>query len=141
MYGLAMGTLNVDVSDDNGTTWTNVWTISGDQGNQWNEAVIDLSSYTTQIDIRVQAVTGSSFTSDMAIDLTRLMEAPISGCTNPNATNFDPLATLDDGSCTFVSGCTNSLADNYDPLAYLDDGSCTYSSCTNLTLYLSLIHI
>ncbi len=137
MYGLAMGTLNVDISDDNGTTWTNVWTLSGDQGNQWNEAVIDLSSYTTQIDIRVQAITGSSFTSDMAIDLTRLMEAPISGCTNPNATNFDPLATLDDGSCTFVSGCTNSLADNYDPLAYLDDGSCTYSSCTNLTLYMA----
>ena len=63
----------------------------------------------------------------MAIDLIRIGEAPVLGCTNANASNYDPLATLDDGSCTFVSGCTNSLADNYDPLSYLDDGSCTYS--------------
>jgi hypothetical protein len=162
MYGVTMGTLNVDVSTDNGTTWNNVWTLTGDQGNQWTEAIIDLSSYTTQIDLRIQGITGSSFTSDMAIDLTRLMEAPIagctninatnydplatiddgsctyiSGCTNPNATNYDPLAYLDDGSCTFVSGCTNSLADNYDPLAYLDDGSCTYTTCSNFTLYMA----
>ena len=73
----------------------------------------------------------------MAIDLLRLQEAPIPGCTDPNATNYDPLANYDDGSCTYVSGCTNTLADNYDPLAYLDDGSCTYTGCTNLTLYMA----
>ena len=136
-----MGTLNVDASTDGGVTWVNLWTLSGDQGNQWNEAVVDLSSYTSQIRLRVQGVTGTSFTSDMAIDLLRLQEAPIPGCTDPNATNYDPLANYDDGSCTYISGCTNTLADNYDPLAYLDDGSCTYTGCTNLTLYLSLIHI
>jgi hypothetical protein len=31
MFGSSMGTLNVDVSSDNGTTWTNVWSLSGDQ--------------------------------------------------------------------------------------------------------------
>ena len=136
MYGAAMGTLNVDVSTDDGVTWTNIWTLSGDQGNQWNEAIVDLSSYTSQIDLRIQGITGTSFTSDMAIDYLRLQEAPVSGCTDPNATNYDPLANLDDGSCTYLSGCTNTLADNYDPLAYIDDGSCTYTGCTNLTLYM-----
>ena len=73
MYGAATGTLNVDASDDNGATWTNLWTLSGDQGNIWSEAVIDLSSYTTQIDLRIQAVNGYYYAGDMAIDLTRLM--------------------------------------------------------------------
>ena len=49
------------------------------------------------------------------------------GCTDPTATNYDPLATVDDGSCTYtVSGCMDSLAINYDPNATQDDGSCTY---------------
>ena len=32
---------------------------------------------------------------------------------------------IGNSSCTFY-GCTDSLADNYDPLATIDDGSCTY---------------
>ena len=52
------------------------------------------------------------------------------GCTDPNATNFDPKAPYDDGSCEYapppVSGCTDPNATNYDPSATVDDGSCTY---------------
>ena len=49
------------------------------------------------------------------------------GCTNPNAINYDPTATIDDGSCRLpVDGCTDQLALNYDPLATIDDGSCVY---------------
>jgi len=104
MYGATMGTLNIDVSDDNGATWNNVWTLTGDQGNAWSEAMVDLSSYTTQIDLRIQGVTGTSFTSDMAIDLTRFMEMPIPGCTNPNASNYNSSANIEDGSCVYA-GC------------------------------------
>ena len=104
MYGAAMGTMNVDVSEDDGATWTNLWSLSGDQGNAWTEASIDLSSYTGQVDLRIQAVGGTSFTSDMAIDLTRFMELPIPGCTNPNADNYNPSANIEDGSCTYA-GC------------------------------------
>ena len=35
----------------------------------------------------------------------------ILGCTNSNATNHDPNATQDDGSC-IILGCTNSNATN-----------------------------
>jgi hypothetical protein len=51
----------------------------------------------------------------------------ILGCTDPDATNYNPNATQNDGSCTYaptVSGCTNPLASNYDPQANVDDGSC-----------------
>ena len=59
---------------------------------------------------------------------------PICGCTDPLAQNYDPLATIDDGSCIYcVWGCTDPLATNYNPLATCDDGSCIYEieGCTD----------
>ena len=50
----------------------------------------------------------------------------VNGCTDPNASNYDPLANTDDGSCQYP-GCTDSLATNFDPGANVDDSSCTYS--------------
>ena len=45
------------------------------------------------------------------------------GCNG--ALNYDPLATIDDGSCIYcVYGCTNPLSLNYNPAATCDDGSC-----------------
>ena len=56
--------------------------------------------------------------------------APVEGCTDESATNYDPGATEDDGSCIYpeepMSGCTDSEATNYDEQATVDDGSCTY---------------
>ena len=60
----------------------------------------------------------------------------VSGCTDPWAPNYDPLATIDDGSCILtVPGCTDPTALNYDPLADVDDGSCAYPvyGCTDPT--------
>ncbi len=53
----------------------------------------------------------------------------VQGCTTPQADNYVPTATADDGSCTFAgffaaSGCTYSEAQNYDPEALFDDGTC-----------------
>jgi hypothetical protein len=52
-------------------------------------------------------------------------EEYIEGCTNPNAANHNPSATLNDGSCTFVVGCTIEGDANYNPMAVADDGSCS----------------
>jgi len=65
--------------------------------------------------------------------------APISGCTDSTAINYNPNATIDDGSCTYPSnpvlGCTNPIATNYNASATVNDGSCIYPSsyygCTN----------
>tara|TARA_R100000049_G_C1872703_1_gene31880 strand:- start:104 stop:571 length:468 start_codon:yes stop_codon:yes gene_type:complete len=49
----------------------------------------------------------------------------IYGCTNPLASNYNPSAAIDDGSCILeILGCMNDTATNYNPLATVDDGSC-----------------
>tara|TARA_B110000211_G_scaffold181957_1_gene205946 strand:+ start:21 stop:1247 length:1227 start_codon:yes stop_codon:yes gene_type:complete len=50
----------------------------------------------------------------------------VTGCTDSTALNYDPLATIDDGSCIpFIYGCTDSTATNYNATANISDGSCT----------------
>jgi hypothetical protein len=64
------------------------------------------------------------------------------GCTDPLAINYDPAATVDDGTCIYgpIPGCTYAAANNYNSNATVDDGSClfdtgvlgcTYSEATN----------
>jgi hypothetical protein len=54
------------------------------------------------------------------------------GCTDNTFANYDPLAVVDDGSCSNLPGCTNPNADNYDPDAVVDDGSCIVTGCTDI---------
>ena len=54
------------------------------------------------------------------------------GCTNQNASNFNPNATINDGSCIFL-GCTDLTAENYNSFATEDDGSCEYY-CDNFNV-------
>ena len=69
MYGDTMGTLSVEVSNDDCQTWQTVWTMTGDQGDMWYPGVVSLADYEgTVTAIRFAGLTGSSFTSDMAID-------------------------------------------------------------------------
>jgi len=53
------------------------------------------------------------------------------GCIFINACNFDPNASLDDGSCVFP-GCIDAGACNYDAAAGCDDGSCIYPGCNDV---------
>ena len=53
------------------------------------------------------------------------------GCMDPNAFNYDPNATIDDGSCVpYIYGCIDPTAFNYDLNANTDDGNCSY--CASL---------
>ena len=69
---------------------------------------------------------------------------PFEGCLNPEACNFSPYATMDDGSCAESDpcgvcggsgffGCTDTEACNYIAEACGDDGSCEFTSCMGCT--------
>ena len=58
------------------------------------------------------------------------------GCTDPEALNYDPNAIIDSEMCNYgepgegeqLSGCTDPSACNYSPQAVNDDGSCYYET-------------
>jgi hypothetical protein len=134
MYGATMGTLNVDITTDGGSNWTNLWTKTGDQGQPWFEGVINLNnSYAGQIiQLRMSYTSGTSFTGDCAIDFLRFMESPNAGCMDPFAVNYDPTATMDDGSCLYP-GCTDPMAINFCSSCNVNDSlSCVYPSANML---------
>ena len=80
MYGSGMGTLSVEVSDDGGSNWMNVWSLSGQQqtssSDPWLEAVVDLSSFNGNINVRFIGTAATSITGDMAIDDVSIAEEP-----------------------------------------------------------------
>lgn len=60
-----MGTLEMQVYD--GIQWGTLWRESGNQGNEWHNAVVDFDN--TVEAIRFKGTTGSGYASDMALDL------------------------------------------------------------------------
>ncbi|PKV52897.1 putative secreted protein (Por secretion system target) [Aquimarina sp. MAR_2010_214] len=78
MYGSNMGTLEIRVSTDDGATWTSAWSLTGDQGNNWNSQVVSLSSYGgSVIKLQLKGTTGPDYRSDMAIDNVKIISATL----------------------------------------------------------------
>jgi hypothetical protein len=82
MYGADMGTLNIDLSTDSGSTYpVNLWTQTGQIQTANNSSYIpisiDLRAYIGQtIKIRIQGVTGGGYRSDMSIDYLSVIDKP-----------------------------------------------------------------
>ncbi len=70
MYGNTdMGSFILEISTDDGTTWSNIWSQTGNQGNSWKTANVDLSSYIgSSIQLRFNRTTGATWQADIAID-------------------------------------------------------------------------
>ncbi len=84
MSGNNMGDLTVDVYD--GDKWDlDVFTLSGDQGPNWNKGTFSLSDYIGKtVMVRFRATTGSDFASDIAIDdisFSENLNAPVASFT------------------------------------------------------------
>ncbi len=105
MYGSSMGSMHIDVSTDGGSGWDlDLWQLSGDQGNSWFEAVVDLSAYDgDNIIIRFRGITGSSYRSDMAID-----DITVDGIVGPLTP--DDASSGDDASDVYGSGNRPALS-------------------------------
>lgn len=61
-------------------------------------------------------------------------EVDIPGCTVLEADNFNPRATVDDGSCV-IYGCTDFFNTNYNPLATIRDDSCVLQATQTIPIY------
>ncbi len=80
MQGTAMGTMHLDVSTNGGSTWTTdiipAWT---DNLNAWQLQQVPMPTYAgeTNFKFRIRSVSGTSFTSDMAVDYFCMKELPL----------------------------------------------------------------
>ncbi len=131
MLGSSMGTLSVEVTEDC-MNWTTVWSRSGDQGNLWLEAYVDLSAYVgPTLTIRFRGVTGSSFRSDMAIDDISVDVAAADGC-------------FFDSDCNDFNACTTDLCNSgtcsNTPIICDDGDACTADSCSGGTCFFDPIN-
>lgn len=102
MWGGTMGTLDVEVTTD--TVWTSIWSLSGDQGNQWTTATASLAGLGDTIKIRFNGASGGSYQSDISIDHFRVEEFCLPVMAAPYLENFEGGA-----SCM-----TNSMMDVLD---------------------------
>ncbi|MGI8892081.1 MAG: S8 family serine peptidase [Bacteroidia bacterium] len=128
MNGPTMGSLSVDVFH-NGIWVMNVMpTISGSQGNSWQQTSVNLSNFAGNvITIRFRGITGTGYQSDMAIDDIEIMElasAPVAlfSSNNTNACsgqiiNFSDLSlnaptqwlwTITPSTFSFVNGTSDT---------------------------------
>jgi Zn-dependent metalloprotease len=94
MYGTsAMGSLALELSNNNGATWTSIWSKSGNQGNSWQTASVNLAAYVGgSVQLRFNGITGTTWQGDMAVDAVNLST---SGGTNPTCTNVTLSITFD----------------------------------------------
>ncbi len=77
--------LSVEVSTDGGNTWTEVWSVIGNKGTLWRNAIVDLSDYGQEPDVIIQfkALMGDHERSDIAIDYVEMYEQVPPVCTQP----------------------------------------------------------
>ena len=62
---------------------------------------------------------------NFTLKLTESYETDVLGCVDSSQSNYNPNATVDDGS-RYLDGCTDSVAINYNELATKLDNSCKY---------------
>ncbi|WP_204344411.1 immunoglobulin-like domain-containing protein [Psychroserpens algicola] len=116
MYGASsMGSLSLEASSDNGNNWTSVWSASGNQGNSWQKAIVDLSAYTGgSVQLRFNGITGTTWQGDMAVDAVSLTSGGSSGGDTTVTLTFvfdnypeeTSWTILDSGNSTVASGGT-----------------------------------
>ncbi len=139
-YGAAaMGSLTLEARV-NGGAWASVWSVSGNQGNSWQTADVDLASYAgASMELRFVGTTGTTWQGDMAIDDISLST---SGSTGPGCTDVTVTITFDNypeetaWSITDASGNTVASGGTYASAAdgstftetnCLDDGCYTFN--------------
>ncbi|KAK7473655.1 hypothetical protein BaRGS_00035133, partial [Batillaria attramentaria] len=68
MYGSTIGTLNVWVQPQANVSASNIWSMSGNQGNHWLQATVAVPAESATYQVLLEAIRGRSYTGDIAVD-------------------------------------------------------------------------
>ncbi|XLS28691.1 fibronectin type III domain-containing protein [Flavobacteriaceae bacterium M23B6Z8] len=137
MFGSSnSGTISLEASNDNGSSWTSLWSESGNKGDQWNNVSINLAAYVGGgVQLRFNRITGGTWQADVAIDDIALTTD--GGSTNNcAAADLTLTITLDDypeetGWTLQTTGGTTIASANYS--AANPDGSTVVENITGLS--------
>lgn len=116
MTGNAVGTVRLEAKESSATTWSQVWSSTGDQGAAWKDAAVTLSGLGNKtVQLRFVGVTGSSWQGDIAIDAFELAGAPAADTQAPSA----PLSLSASGTTqTTTTLAWNASTDNVGVTGY-----------------------
>ena len=110
MHGTGMGTLTVykQPAQDNGLM-DSMWEVSGEQGNLWKQAFVNIGSSVSQYTIVFEGVVGNSYLSDIAIDdiLYQRGGCPANSTTPTFRCRNRQRTITSDKVCDFVNDCTD----------------------------------
>jgi hypothetical protein len=117
-----MGDLEVEISA-NGGAFSNILSVSDNQGNSWQEVLVNLGSYVgDQVVFRFIGNTGSNYQSDISIDDISISDLPIPTADNTTTTTSicetatKPLSgTPSGGSWSVISGSGSISGSTYNP--------------------------
>nr|WP_321221219.1 immunoglobulin-like domain-containing protein [uncultured Psychroserpens sp.] len=75
-----MGSINLEASSDNGSSWSSIWNSTGNLGNTWLTANVDLAAYLgDSVQLRFNRITGGTWQADIALDDISLIEVGNTG--------------------------------------------------------------
>ena len=91
----------------------------------WGGTTLDIGNESFTLPQGSEGIAAFAYNTDMNCEF---------GCTDPDASNYNADAILDDGSCVLF-GCTITAACNYNPNATAFDGSCYYCYMDDCNTY------
>ena len=104
--------------------------MSSTWGGGWYQTTLDIGNESFTLPTGSEGIAVFEYNTEMNCEI---------GCTDPEASNYNPDAMLDDGSCVLF-GCTIVNACNYNPDATAFDGSCYYCYMDDCDTYPSDIY-
>ena len=122
MYGADMGNMDIELIE--GINSTNIFSLSGDQGDQWVQHSIPFTASSNIIQFKIIGTRGSGWSSDMAIDNFKVQQTVTS--------DLELLSDLSSSSCSFsaqeqisikIVNNAPSVQNNFDVSYSVNNGS------------------